>query len=90
MSDSVRPHQAPRPWDSPGKTLEWVAADERTAFKSQPSGLVNGRLTHYMWQNGRGAKIHRTNKLDLRVCVCVCMYFIYLALQLYTEVKRGI
>ena len=49
MSDSVRPHQAPRPWDSPGKTLEWVAADERTAFKSQPSDLVNGRLTRFTY-----------------------------------------
>ena len=30
MSDSVRPHRQqptrlPRPWDSPGKNLEWVA-----------------------------------------------------------------
>ena len=29
-----------------------------------------------MWQNGRGAKIHRTNKLDLCVRVCVCVFHI--------------
>ena len=38
MSDSVRPHRRqptrlPRPWDSPGKTLEWVAMSFSSAWK---------------------------------------------------------
>ena len=38
MSDSVRPHRRqptslPRPWDSPGRTLEWVAISFSNAWK---------------------------------------------------------
>ena len=38
MSNSVRPHRRqptrlPRPWDSPGKTLEWVAISFSDAWK---------------------------------------------------------
>ena len=38
MSDSVRPHRQqpsrlPRPWDSPGKKLEWVAISFSNAWK---------------------------------------------------------
>ena len=38
MSDSVRPHRRqptrlPRPWDSPGKTLGWVAISFSNAWK---------------------------------------------------------
>ena len=38
MSDSVRPHRRqparlPHPWDSPGKTLEWVAISFSNAWK---------------------------------------------------------
>ena len=38
MSDSVWPHRRqptrlPRPWDSPGKTLEWVAISFSNAWK---------------------------------------------------------
>ena len=70
------PPGSPVPGILEARTLEWVAADEGTAVKSHASGLVNGRLTSYMWQNGRGAKIHRTNKLDLCVRVCVCVFHI--------------
>ena len=38
MSDSVRPHRRqptrlPHPWDSPGRTLEWVAISFSNAWK---------------------------------------------------------
>ena len=38
VSDSVRPHRRqptrlPRPWDSPGRTLEWVAISFSNAWK---------------------------------------------------------
>jgi len=40
MSDSVRPHRQqptrlPRPWDSPGKTLEWVTISFSNAWKGK-------------------------------------------------------
>ena len=50
MSDSVRPHRRqptrlPRPWDSPGKKLEWVAI----AFSSAWKWKVKVKLLSRVW-----------------------------------------
>ena len=56
MPDSVRPHRRqptrlPHPWESPGKTLEWVAISFSNAqkWKVKVKSLSHVRLVATPW-----------------------------------------
>ena len=80
MSDSVRPHRRqptrlPRPWDSPGKTLEWVAISFSHAWmwKVKVKSLSRVRLLVIPWTAAHQAprqRCQRHGKPQIHINIC--------------------
>ena len=104
MSDSVRPHRRqptrlPRPWDSPGKNMEWVAISFSNAWKwkVKVKSLSLIRLLATPWTAAYQAPppmgfsrqqywsgVTLPSPICVCVCVCVCVY-IYIYTQIYIQ-----